>query len=142
MPAERNKELVRRMTEAFNTGDLTVVDELLSADGPAGGSGPGTPKTSTDLKRKITALRKAFPDLRYTVDRMVAEGETVAFRWTMTGTHLGPLLRHPPTGRAIEHAGTDLVTFGDGRIVEHYAADNFGDLLGKLGIEPVGTRAG
>jgi steroid delta-isomerase-like uncharacterized protein len=136
MSVASNKDLVRRMTDAFNTGDVAIVDELLSAE-PDGRDGPGVPKTSTDLKRKIGAVRKAFPDLRYTIDRLVAEDDAVAFRWTMTGTHLGPLLRHPPTGQAIEHSGTDLVIFGDGRIVEHYAADNFGDLLAKLGIELV-----
>jgi len=141
MPTEQNKKLVLEMTEAFNTGDISICDELLDPDPSPRRGEPGVPRTSGELKKKIAAVRRAFPDLHYEVDRIVAEDESVAFHWIMTGTHGGPLLGHPPTNREITHSGTDVVTFKDGKIVEHYAADNFADLLGKLGIQRGGGPA-
>ncbi|HKT06190.1 MAG TPA: ester cyclase [Rugosimonospora sp.] len=139
MPTTQNKKLVLAMTDAFNTGDASIVDEMLDPEPYPNHGAPGVPRTSGELKKKIAAVRRAFPDLHYEVDRIVAEDESVAFHWIMTGTHGGPLLGHPPTNRKITHSGTDVVTFQDGKIVEHYAADNFADLLGKLGIERGGA---
>jgi hypothetical protein len=67
----------------------------------------------------ITMLRTAFPDLHFAIEDLIAEGDTVAGRLTMNGTHTGPLMGMPPTRRAIRQAHMHFVRFRDGKAVEH-----------------------
>ena len=86
---ERNKALtLRGFEEMFNKGDLSVVDELVAQRGEDHQEAPET-DFATHLKDVIKKMRAAFPDLRFEVHHMVAEGDMVAARSTMTGTHEG-----------------------------------------------------
>ena len=136
MAVEQNKEVVRRMMEVFNSGEEGQVDELTHAELVDRTPFPGTGADRNGLKTQIRAVRRAFPDAKFSLDRIVAEGDTVAFRWRMEGTQRGPLLGHEPTNKPFVHFGNDFVTIRDGRIVEHLSADNIGELLSNLGIEP------
>lgn len=106
MANDANKVMIRQFMErAFNHGDLSAVDDHLASTATDHQEALGT-NFCTHLKQVITALRTAFPDLHFEIHEMVAEGETVAFRSTMTGTHLGlfnmgigPALA--PTGRTV-----------------------------------------
>ena len=130
-----NKQLVQQMTEAFNSGDLTIVDNLIDETLVDHTPFPQTGPNRQGLKNQIQALRTAFPDVQFGIEDIVAEGDTVAFRWTMVGTHHGPLLGQAPTGRRVQHQGNDFVTFSNGKIVQHRSADNLGELFGKLGLQ-------
>lgn len=115
MTPETNKVLVRHFMErAFNEGDLTIVDAALTQDGidhqePLGAN------FATHLKAVITMLRTAFPDLHFEIHDMLAEGELVAFRSTMTGTHRGPFQGLPPTGKPISVAHMHFVRVIEGK---------------------------
>jgi predicted ester cyclase len=135
MAIDQHKEAVRRMLEAFNSGDEKPVDEVAHEQLVDQTPFPGTGPDRNGLKTQIKAVRRAFPDAKFSIDRMVAEGDTVAFRWRMEGTHRGPLFGHAATGKPFVHFGNDFVTFKDGKIVEHLSADNIGELLSTLGIE-------
>jgi predicted ester cyclase len=64
----------------------------------------------------------AQPDLRFTVDDLVGEGDRVAVRWTQRGTQTGPMLGQPPNGRAIEHSAVVILRIGDdAKIAERWA---------------------
>ena len=130
------------MEEAFNTGNLALVDELVAPDHVDKTPFPGTRRDRNGLKKQITALRKAFPDGKFTIDKMVAEGETVAYSWKLVGTQKGPLLGRRATNKTITHFGNGFVTFRDGKIIGHQATDDIrraaagkdvGGLLAKLG---------
>jgi predicted ester cyclase len=96
--ADLNKEIVRRfISEAWNGGDLSVVDELIHPDYEVRGVGHG-PEA---VKRNMAFYRTAFPDLRTTIELLIAEGEWVAARLTLRGTQLGPLGNIPPSGKRI-----------------------------------------
>jgi steroid delta-isomerase-like uncharacterized protein len=140
---ERNKVIVRRIPEQiFSRGDLAVADEVLAEEyvehalfgtRPV----PGVPAGREGFKQLVAKLRAAFPDLRYTVEEMVAEGEMVAARVTARGTHQGELMGIPPTGRQVVVTGIHLCRIADGKLVEHWANQDDLGLLQQLGVIPI-----
>jgi predicted ester cyclase len=98
MTAEANKLAFRRAyEEVFNQGNLAVVDEVIAEDFVNREEHPATTLPGPEaIRTAATMLRAAFPDLHFTVEDLVAEGELVAGRLTMRGTHHGPLLGIPP----------------------------------------------
>lgn len=120
MTTEDNKRTVREFMErAFNEGDLAAVDEHLASTGVDYQEPSGT-DFRAHLKQVITGLRTAFPDLHFELHEMLAEGDIVAFRSTMTGTHRGPLRLGPgpqvaATGRSISIAHMHFVRVVDGQ---------------------------
>lgn len=141
MSIEMNKGVVRRMfEEAWNRGDLAVVDVLLAPDA-VDHHDPDVPTFATHLKEQIVAHRRAFPDLRFTIEDIVGEGDRVAVRLTMTGTHEAAFNGIPATGRRIEIEHIHITRIVDGKGVDHWAAmDTFG-LLQQLGAIPAGSPA-
>jgi predicted ester cyclase len=84
----------------------------------------------------VRDLRAAFPDIRFSLEELIAEGEVVAARYHWRGTHRGVFLGIAPTGRAIVVRGMDFYRISGGRLVEHWDnVDEFGMLsqLGDLG---------
>ena len=137
MSAEQNKELARLLLEeAWSKGNLALLDEIvapLAVDhNPAPGQRPGL----EGLKQLIAMVREAFPDWRYTIEDMVTEGDKVAIRWRAQGTHRGPFLGIPPTGKQVTVPGINIERIAEGKIVEWW--HNF-DMLGwlqQLGVVP------
>jgi predicted ester cyclase len=117
---EQNIAAAREFIErGFNRGDLSVVDEHAAADGVDHQEPPGTDYRA-HLKQAITMIRTAFPDLHFEIHEIIADGEYVAFRSTMTGTHRGPLnlmpgRSIPPTGRKVTVPHLHLVRMVDGQ---------------------------
>ena len=136
MPPEDNKKAVQRMLEAFNTGDLTIVDQLLGPEFSDQTPFPGTDRKENGLKKQIHHLRQAFPDVQFSIDHIVAEGDIVAFRWKMTGTQRGTLMGYAPSNKTVTHYGNDFVTFKNGKMIDHRSSDNLRDLLQSLGHPP------
>ena len=94
MSTEQNKALLRRLyEELFNRGNLNVVDELIAPDAVEHEEAPGLEGTAQELaKQFVTMLRTGFPDLRATVEDMIAEGDKVVAHITLKGTHQGEFL--------------------------------------------------
>jgi steroid delta-isomerase-like uncharacterized protein len=136
MPPKENKTAVMKMVDAFNTGDTTIVDELVDAKHRDETPFPATTPNREGLKQQIAALRHAFPDAKFTIDHIAAEGETVAYRWKLQGTHKGKLFGHGATNKKITHHGNDFVTFQNGKMVAHHSADNLREMLAQLGLPP------
>lgn len=99
--------------EAFNDGSLDAVDELIEPEyvGAQGDVGPA------GLKSFVAGLRSAFPDIHYTLDDIVAEGDQVAVRWHWTGTHQGAFRGFRTTGKTIANTGAGVFRFHEGKIV-------------------------
>ena len=133
MNTETNKTLVRHFMErAFNEGDLTIVDESLAPDGIDHQEPLGT-NFATHLKAVITMLRTAFPDLHFEIHDMLAEGELVAFRSTMTGTHRGPFQGLPPTGKQVSVAHMHFVHCVNGKTSDLWHVWDTAGLMRQLG---------
>ena len=100
---EENKEVARRyMEEAFNNGNLAVVPEVVAPE-YVHHTNFGEVKGAEGLKQTVTIMRNAFPDLNYTIDSMVSEGNMVAFTLRAQGTSKGEFLGIPPTGKQLKY---------------------------------------
>jgi predicted ester cyclase len=135
MSTEQNKANYRRfIEEAYNKGDLAVLDEIASPDLVLHFLPPGTPLGPESMKRVIASSRAAFPDICITFEDVFAVGDRIVARCTMTGTHQGPYMNHlgtlmPPTGKRFSVAGIDIWRFdGDGKWVECWSS------LDRLGM--------
>ncbi len=129
---ELNRSITRRVyEEGLNQGRFEVP---YSADFV--GHGGRRTFTHADGMAEAKGWREAFPDLKITVDKQVAEGDLVAVHWTARGTNTGAGNGIPATGRAVEITGTTLFRLADGRIAEEWTcADSLG-LMKQLGLLP------
>lgn len=136
MSSETNKTIVRRVfEEAWNQGKLNVVDELLASNA-TDYHDPDVPSFIDHLKTEITAYRRAFPDLRFDIEEIIAEGDLVACRLTLSGTHQGVLNGIAPTGRHVTQEHMHMVRVVSGKAQDHWAVfDTFG-MLQQLGVIP------
>ena len=129
--------LIRRIfDQAFNQGDLAIVDELVSVDVTAHLAGWGLPASRLGLKHMIANLRSAFPDLLCTVEDEIGEGDKYAAHWTMRGTHQGSLFGNLPTGRPVAVQGFIFARTANGQIVEDWILIDQMGMLQQLGIVP------
>jgi predicted ester cyclase len=142
MSVEQNKAIVRRVfAEAFERGNLAVIDETVADDG-TDRQHPDVPSFRGHLKEVIQAMREAFPDLRWEINQVVGEGDWVALHSFMIGTHngalrppLGPRVI-PPTGRSVRVAHMHMIRFAGGQNSElWHVMDTLGMML-QLGILP------
>jgi steroid delta-isomerase-like uncharacterized protein len=136
MSGEENIQVFRQVIEeAYSQGKLDVIDQVFAADFVEHQAGI-TPPTAEGVKRSITFLRTAMPDLNLTIEEIVASGEKTWARITARGTHQGPLMGIPPTGKAVVVTVMDVCRFENGKIVEHWGvADQF-SLMAQIGALP------
>jgi len=135
---KRNKALtLRGFEEMFNKGDLSVVDELMADREEDHQEAPGTDIVE-HLKDVIVKMRTAFPDLHFEVHHMLAEGDMVASRSTMTGTHegrfeIGPFRDIAPTGRRVEVPHMHFFRWVDGKNTDLWHVWDTPALMRQLG---------
>ncbi len=140
MSAERHKAIIRRwIEEAWNQGRLELAAEFYAADYRAVDTDDPDRllRGPADIKDYVMRLRSAFPDIHFTIDHLVAEGDKVVGAFTIRGTHQGWYGAIAPTGRPVVFKAVDIWRFADGKIVERCIAsiDQFG-LLQQLGVIP------
>lgn len=136
MSIERNKQLAFRFfQELMSMGNTDVADELVGPDfqpleeewepGPEG------------IKAYVDAYHAGFPDLRYDVHDMVAEGSHVAVRWTMTGLHEGEFKGISPTAEQISIPGMALLYVQEDKLSQGWIIYDHMVLYEKLGALPM-----
>lgn len=141
--SEQNKTNVRRLfEEVWNKGYAPVADELFAptythhdSSTPDLGRGPESEK------KRVTLYRNAFPDIRFTIEDMLAEGETVVARWSCRGTHKGELNGIAPTGKQFNINGISIARFTNGKMFEGYVNWDALGLMQQLGVVPELGRA-
>jgi steroid delta-isomerase-like uncharacterized protein len=121
----------------FNQGDLSYADTEIDPGGADHQEPLGT-DFIPHLKDVVTKLRAGFPDLRFEVHEAIAEGDLVATRSTMTGTHrgrldLGPLAALPPTGKQVSVRHMHFFRYKDGRLVDMWHVWDVPALMRQLG---------
>jgi steroid delta-isomerase-like uncharacterized protein len=120
---ENNKALVRRyFEEVWDKGNVDAVDEFMATDYVDHSIPSGLPPGTEGLKQANTAYHTAFPDLKATLEDIFAEGEMVAFRWSVSGTHLGDWLGVPPTGNHVTATGIAVLRVAGGKVVEGWTS--------------------
>jgi predicted ester cyclase len=140
-PQERNKATFRRLIdEVINGGRLDLADQLLTADRPdyqQMGLPPELTRGYEGFRRVIGMLRDAFPDLVFTSEYMIAEGDRVLSYNTITGTHRNAFMGIPPTNRNIQATAADICAFdADGKISAHWGVFDMLAVLVQLGVVP------
>ena len=133
-----NKNVVRRLfEEVWNKGNLPVADELFAQN--YSHHDPSTPECGRgpeSEKKRATLYRTAFPDVRLTVEDIIAEGETVVARWSCRGTHKGDLNGIAPTGKQVNITGVSIARFTNGKMSEGFVNWDALSLMQQLGIVP------
>ncbi|OGO31481.1 MAG: hypothetical protein A2136_10410 [Chloroflexi bacterium RBG_16_54_11] len=85
----------------------------------------------------LGAFRGGFPDMNMKVEFTFGEGEMVAVRWLMSGTHTAALFGIPPSGKAVNVAGISLLRFSDGKVVEDWVSEDSLGLMQQIGVIPI-----
>ena len=140
MSTEESKAVVRQMVEGWKTGALDTAIAAYTPDfvyhNAAVVDMPGLPPGPDGMRQLMTATRTAFPDLRYTVEALIGEGDMVAVLYTWQGTHSGDLAGFPPTGRSVTTMGMIVCRVASGRIVEQWDVDDRLSVMQQLGLIP------
>jgi len=141
MSLEANKLLVRRFfEEAFNTGNVELIESLVSPDYTEVHDGKRHVIGIEGAKAHAVGVRQTYPDLQISIEQQIAEGEWVVSCITATGTHKGSWLGIKPTGKSVAFTGVNVDRVVDGKIVEHGGAANMlGPLLEIGAIKVVGN---
>lgn len=135
MNPERNKRIARRLYDLLNAANVQAVGELVTADyiehDPLPGQGTGRDGAVDRFSMLVQGLAPQF-----TIEDVVAEGDTVVVRWTNAGTHVGDFLGIAPTGRPFAIGGIDVYRIKDDLLCEHWHQIDQLSMLGQLGLLP------
>lgn len=146
--SKANGQVSRRVIEeGFSKGNLNVIDELVADEfvnhDPAD---PQDARGRAGAKRQIQMYRAAFPDLEFTIEDVIDQGDKVVLRWTSTGTHRGELMGLAPTGARVTASGISIDRLAGGKIVETWTNWDTLGLMRQLGAAPppgsIGEKVG
>ena len=141
MSLENNKNIVRRYQEAYNTANYEALAEVMAADVRTPNIVPGMPHGLEGAKTVHQTTLLGMPDYYTAIEDLIAEGDKVVARVTMTGTHTGDFWGVPPTRRRVKLTAIFIVRIAGGRIVEHWGEEDgmkvFKQLGVKLKLEPL-----
>ncbi|MCY0997606.1 ester cyclase [Myxococcus sp. MISCRS1] len=131
------RRLYRRLEEAIHSGDFDVVDDVIQQDAVDHHPDPDMMPGREGIKQGFAGLRAAFPDIRFELEDLVAEGDKVACRITARATHRGPFMGFAATGLPVSYTLLDLLRFSpEGRLVERWGLVEEGHLRQQLGRPP------
>ncbi len=137
MTTGNNKQVMNRFVEFINTASEKLAEELISSK--AIFYVPGSPEPMrgpAGYLAIIRIMRGGFPDIQWTLEEMVAEGDKVAARFTMRGTHRGTFFGVPATGKPIEVKAMNFYRFAEGQIIEEYGMPDMLELLQQIDAVP------
>jgi len=131
-----NKQMVQRfMDECWNKGNVKAIPEFLATNcryhDPVF---PNLTSGADNIRSHIESCRRGFPDMRFTIDDTIAEGNEVVHHWTVTGTHRGQFLGLAPTNRKATVSGTSIFRIQNSKISEQWSDWNLMSLMEQLEI--------
>jgi len=136
MSAENSKtHMLQIMEEAWNKKAPAAFDDRIAPDFVCH-TPDGDFKGLDGYKQLYNVYVTAFPDYHFTIDDVIAEGDKVSLRYTFAGTHTGPLLEVPATGKRVSVPGTVVTRVVDGKSVEEYVVWDSLGLVRQLGLVP------
>jgi steroid delta-isomerase-like uncharacterized protein len=135
MVSDAQRAVIERLVErGFNRGDLAAVDEVVAEDVIDHSAAPHQAQGIRGVKERIDALRRGFPDLHMQVEDLIADGDRVVFRYTVSGTFTGELPFAQANGKHFSVTGINIERVKGGRIVERWSARDDLLLNKQLGI--------
>jgi steroid delta-isomerase-like uncharacterized protein len=135
---QENKATARRFyEELFNQGKLDAAEEIVTPDFVLHDPNiPEEPRGPEGLKQFVTMYRNVFPDLNFTIEEQIAEGEKVGTRWVARGTHQGELMGIAPTGNRVTVRAFTLQRFSGAKIAEDWAHYDALGMMRQIGAIP------
>ena len=134
---EENKRVVRRFFEGTQSGNLDLVDELVTDDIVTHGYLGGNPSSLAEYKGFFEMISTGFPDADISIETLVGEGDHVAVRFAADGTHGGEFMGIPATGHDVSITGTVFYRLTSGKIAEAWLQADFQTLWQQLGAIPL-----
>ena len=135
--AADNKLVMYRFLEFINTASEKLAQELISPSAVFHVPGRTEPmRGPAGYLAIIGMMRGGFPDIQWTLEEMVAEGDKVAARFTMRGTHRGTFFGVPPTGKTISVQAMNIYRLSGGQFVEEHGQPDMLGLLQQIGAVP------
>ena len=139
--AEGNKAIVRSLVEeVWNKGNLAVVDEIIADDYIHHGASHEIPPGPEGYKQTVSMNRSPFLDFQMILEDLIAEGDKVAGRWTIRGTHQGELMGIAPTGRQVAFTGIFIVRIAGRKVAEEWEEADALGLMQQLRAVPTAGR--
>ena len=137
MLTETNKRVMERFMEFINTASEILAGELIAPEAIFHVPGRIEPmRGPVGYLAIIGMMREGFPDIQWTLEEIVAEGDKVAARFTMRGSHQGNFMGIPPTGNTIVVQAMNFYRLSGGQIVEEYGQPDLLGLLQQIGVAP------
>lgn len=134
--SEQNKMIARQVFEEIQSkGNVALVDKIV-ADDYVGHTPPSDIHGPEGAKQFDLMLRKAFPNLKVTVEDQIADGDQVATRWRFQGTHQGEFMGIPPTGKQVAMSGVTIFRIANGKLVEGWNRPDLLSLMQQIGAVP------
>jgi len=134
LSAEQNKAILRQAYDAINRNDLDALDEMVASDITDHDQTPGQGPGLEGVKDYFSSLHAAFPDVHMDVEEMIAEGDKIVARVSVSGTHQGEFMGIAPTGNRMTIAGIDILRITDGKVVEHWGKFDDLGMMQQLGV--------
>ena len=134
MSKEVNLATLGKFAEAVNTGNFDLFKEVVAPECVDHDPAPGQASGPDGYRMFFSQMRTAFPDLSVAVEALVADDESIAFAYTLTGTHQGPLGGITPTGKKVKIRGLQFSKFKDGKMVERWGSSDQLGMLSQLGV--------
>jgi len=136
MSTEQNKALIHQLADRINAKDLERALTLFSPNYVEHSAFPGMPMGVEAVRAYFSMLFAGFPDVQATILDMIAEGDKVVLRASSEGTHTGPFMGIPPTGKHAKWSFIDISRIENGKIVEHWNETDQMSLMQQLGLVP------
>ena len=137
-----NKDVLARLYDAINGGDLDLVDEILADDFVEHEEMPGLAPTKEGVLAMFRMYLAAFPDMQMHAEEVLVSGDKTVTRARATGTHQGELMGMPPTGKSVDVKLIDIMQFNDaGMVREHWGLMDMFSMMQQLGAIPEGPPA-
>jgi steroid delta-isomerase-like uncharacterized protein len=134
MSKDVNLATLGKFAEAVNTGNFDLFKDAVTPENVDHDPAPGQGSGPDGYRMFFSQMRTAFPDLNVVLEALVADDESIAFAYTLTGTHNGPLGKITPTGKKVKIRGMQFSKFKDGKMVERWGSSDELGLLTQLGV--------
>ena len=136
MTSDELKEMVHNaLYEAFNAGNFSELDKVFSPDLKDNSVASTHDQIGLEgFKTRMSGNRVAFPDMAFTIETMIVEGDYMAYSWTMAGIQKGTWMGRPATGKVMQITGMNMERFYKDKIVEHWSYPDLYRAMNQLGF--------
>ncbi len=140
--SDDNKAKAKKYYDIWNAGDWDKLDAMIAEDYVSHSRLPGVTPDREGMKQWMASVKNAFPDVHFTVEQQVAEGDLVVTRWSATGTHDGAFLGIPATGKKSKVTGISITRYENGLSVESWGEWDALGMMRNMGAIPAPPKSG